>query len=708
MKVSLLLVLFSILPTFCTLAQIGDPHIQNFPPASYQSKAYISSPQNWDIIQDARGVMFFANTSGVLEFDGTNWRMVQGSDNKHFIRLAMDEQGKIYASAAGDIGYLSVDSLGKTLFISLLPELDEKYRDFSVAYVIVIGGDIFFHTREYLLRWSNESFSIWPSAGDFWRSFSVKNNLYIQDSGLGLLSILGDSLSLIPQGKEFKNLRIQQILPLGEATSEPADWLALTYENGMFRFTKDSVSKVSLDGQPMLRKAKLMNGLPLDDGLIALATETEGIILVDSQINVQQTINQGSGLLDNSVINVYQDKEQGLWAGLNEGISRVEYPSSITVFTEKAGINGTAYSFLRTSDNRLLIGTSSGLYKLEDQSEPETHFTKITSAITEVWDMVEYKGSILLATSSGVFELKESNLNRITPPGLDGAYKIYQLKAYPEKFLIGLATGVGSMKNEGRSWTWEGEIAGIEHEVRTFGEVKDKLWVGYEEVSRIDFSSGFESRPKIERFDAFQELAEELGIFELSSIDNRVLFGTYEGIYSFDEKTFKLFPDSTYGARFADGSREALALTKDLGGHIWLLSGDLVNRLEPNSNNSYNLDYHSYKRIPATNVWKIYPDQEEVVWFGTTEGIFRYDGKIQKDISKDFNTLIRRIRVKNDSNVFNGAFVDLVTLRQPEFYEFALPFDQRDISFEYTATSYPGNGQSSYSYLLEGYDQSWS
>ncbi|MGI9542304.1 MAG: hybrid sensor histidine kinase/response regulator transcription factor, partial [Cyclobacteriaceae bacterium] len=74
----------------------------------------------------------------------------------------------------------------------------------------------------------------------------------------------------------------------------------------------------------------------------------------------------------------------------------------------------------------------------------------------------------------------------------------------------------------------------------------------------------------------------------------------------------------------------------------------------------------------------------------------------------DFNTLIRRIMVKNDSNVFNGAFVDLVMLKQPESHKFALPFDQRDISFEYTAASHLGNGQSSYSYLLEGYDQSWS
>ena len=44
--------------------------IQNYSPKTYQA-----SPQNWSIVQDKRGVMFFGNTDGILEYDGKNWKL---------------------------------------------------------------------------------------------------------------------------------------------------------------------------------------------------------------------------------------------------------------------------------------------------------------------------------------------------------------------------------------------------------------------------------------------------------------------------------------------------------------------------------------------------------------------------------------------------------------------------------------------------------
>ena len=40
----------------------------------YTAKQYEASPQNWGVAQDRRGIMYFANTDGLLEFDGTRQR----------------------------------------------------------------------------------------------------------------------------------------------------------------------------------------------------------------------------------------------------------------------------------------------------------------------------------------------------------------------------------------------------------------------------------------------------------------------------------------------------------------------------------------------------------------------------------------------------------------------------------------------------------
>ena len=47
----------------------GSPYIRN-----YSAKEYNASAQNWAVVQDKRGVLYFGNTDGVLVFDssGTN------------------------------------------------------------------------------------------------------------------------------------------------------------------------------------------------------------------------------------------------------------------------------------------------------------------------------------------------------------------------------------------------------------------------------------------------------------------------------------------------------------------------------------------------------------------------------------------------------------------------------------------------------------
>lgn len=44
---------------------------------SYSVSDYNAGIQNWAIAQDERGVMYFGNNSGLLEFDGSAWRLYE-------------------------------------------------------------------------------------------------------------------------------------------------------------------------------------------------------------------------------------------------------------------------------------------------------------------------------------------------------------------------------------------------------------------------------------------------------------------------------------------------------------------------------------------------------------------------------------------------------------------------------------------------------
>ncbi len=53
----------------------GRPFITNFSPKEYRAEA-----QNWDIAQDSKGLLYFGNSGGVLQFDGNQWQLIKLSN----------------------------------------------------------------------------------------------------------------------------------------------------------------------------------------------------------------------------------------------------------------------------------------------------------------------------------------------------------------------------------------------------------------------------------------------------------------------------------------------------------------------------------------------------------------------------------------------------------------------------------------------------
>ena len=78
----------------------GFPLVNNYSP-----KEYGADTQNWAILQDDRGMMYFGNNLGLLEFDGADWKLYPMPNNATCRSLANGEDGKIYAGGVGDLGY---------------------------------------------------------------------------------------------------------------------------------------------------------------------------------------------------------------------------------------------------------------------------------------------------------------------------------------------------------------------------------------------------------------------------------------------------------------------------------------------------------------------------------------------------------------------------------------------------------------------------
>ncbi|KAB2879973.1 ATP-binding protein [bacterium] len=129
--------------------EIGRPFQRN-----YTTKDYNTGTQNWSIVQDHRGVMYFGNNEGVLEYDGVSWRLIVIPNHTVVRSLAIDTTGRIYVGAKGDFGFLSPDSIGQLQFVSMLDKVPQSYREFSDVWDIWPTPEgIYFNAYKYVFRW---------------------------------------------------------------------------------------------------------------------------------------------------------------------------------------------------------------------------------------------------------------------------------------------------------------------------------------------------------------------------------------------------------------------------------------------------------------------------------------------------------------------------------------------------------------------------
>ena len=148
---NLVILLCSLQQLHCQTIPLGNFFVKNFPQSSYKSDNDNFSPQNWAFFQDSRGIIYVGNTSGVLQFDGNQWKMVGGTDGMFPSGFAKDNQGRIYTGGYGELGYLDYDDEGRILFKSILETLDEKDRNFNrISRLISNENEILFK-------------KIWPS-----------------------------------------------------------------------------------------------------------------------------------------------------------------------------------------------------------------------------------------------------------------------------------------------------------------------------------------------------------------------------------------------------------------------------------------------------------------------------------------------------------------------------------------------------------------
>ena len=116
-------------------------HAQELPPIrNFSPHQFAAENQNWDIAQSEERLIYVANNSGLLEYNGANWRLFP-SPNQTIIRSVAVSEDRVYSGCYREFGYWEKDSFGNLNYTSLSNNIRNKLLEdeefWSIALVPV-------------------------------------------------------------------------------------------------------------------------------------------------------------------------------------------------------------------------------------------------------------------------------------------------------------------------------------------------------------------------------------------------------------------------------------------------------------------------------------------------------------------------------------------------------------------------------------------
>ena len=640
-RLTLIAILFWMLAPFCLLAQnqdIGYPYIKNYYPSEY--KAHV---QNFDVVQDKRGIMYFANFRGILEFDGQTWKTIQTSKISQVTALAIDSTGIISVGAAGEIGFLHPDAKGELRFSTLVDSLPQENRQFKYVIAILATKEgVCFVTDESILLWHNGSFKIIKSEGPIQAAYYVNEKLYFFDKRNGLQYLQNNQKIKVLTGNQFS----EAVVIKGMVSYGANKVLIATGIDGLLLLDENRISSFRTSDDKYLQQNSVSCATKLKDGTICLGTERGGIAIFYPDGTLKQKIDQG---IQNDYIRaLYIDNKDVLWMALDNGISRVEIPSCLSFFDKKRGVEGAVNQILRHNGD-LFFATDKGLYRYDDLQKKYTAITGMNSAC---WSILPDNNSIIAATSRGVF-ITTGNSTDLLAAGF--SFKLFRPNLNNSNIYIGQLDGITHLQNVNGKWVSRGKVPGITSEVSEIQEDQSgTLWAVIATQGLVRIKPDGNENPVI--YDEMKGLPSRFGN-HLNKVGNSLVVTTQNGIFSYDSNANIFAPLAKLHNDTVMPKEWISAIVEDPKGNIWSTGGDQTNIHIRNGNGKPSQSQILFNPVQDKTIWTIYPETSGKVWFGGTDGGFCYDPEIQKNLTDLPQVLIRSFTIAGDSILFGGTFL---------------------------------------------------
>lgn len=444
------------LVAFSLHAQEGNFYLSHYVPNEEWSGGHTFS-----VTQDKKGVLYFANNNGLLEFDGRNWSITQTPGP---IFTVVSNGDFVFAGGYKGFGKVTVGPDNTKIYQSLSEGVANSDQIISG---VALNTKVYFCNNRNIFEYSvaNEkienSIPVSNPRSEWSGLVLIGNDVYAKSS---------DQLFKIENGKAGA---ASVALPEGEViefSSEIADKTALlTSGSRLFINENNAFKEVALKDQPSIMNYRPSDLAWVSESLIAIGTLANGIYFID--INTGETKENSNfltGLPDNEVFALRGDSHQGLWVAHTYGFTRIAPFLPFHSYSHYPGLAGNLLC-VKSFQGITYVGTTLGLYALVAR-ETEQSIAK-----------ADAEGNLQSTESSGLLSAikRKSKQGKVQDTKKISGAKTFKITSYTFQKIYGIdskvtqmiecngqllvagAFGVASVKNQTAKILWNTSVKSI-------------------------------------------------------------------------------------------------------------------------------------------------------------------------------------------------------------------------------------------------------
>jgi len=682
--------------------------------------------QIWSVKESRLGWAFFAEEEGILALRGQDWELITTPSASTVRSLAVhnSKHGELlYFGEQDDFGYVQIDSMGLGEAVSLRHLAPDSLSFGNVWNVHALKDEILFQSRNHLFILAGGELTTLHSEAGFHNSFVAGDTYLIREFGRGLHYYTDGKLNKIDSEGVLETDLIAGITALDRKSL-----LVWTQRSGILNLDIEKKSITSQIAYPsslasVSAEYRLYNAVRLDSERVVIATLGGGLLIVDSRGNVQKRLTRELGFPDDSQNYLHVSVFGGLWVGLdNEGVAYLDSDLARLSYSSTDGITGYIND-LDVIDGELVVSTGSGVYRSsasasvfsgEDffysTSSPSPQFSKVVDTPI-VWSSEALGGYVFSATESGLVRTRRdgswSSGQRCAI--LDSAGEPLPLQAFsllavedPDMVYVGLSDGLGVVDNPaGDCSVRRIPISAEGVEVRSIEVHQGSIWIGtaFHGLLAMDV-------------DSINSLAQAVlrssnhppGRNDVVKWGDRLFGYSSFGIYDIQATSTEILTSPINGPLESLTDISVVEYVDDSKG--WIVTNTSVIKAELVHGQMELVNRPTALEFGKSSTSSILADSTGVVWFNNGSELIRYDPKYDVTGQKVFNAHIASVKTASDGESLFGGFYRAphggIADEQPDWSIPTLDFEQRNLTFQFSATEFINPEAVQYRYRVDG------